>query len=337
MSRVDAILSLQTDLKDPVLPLSVIRAIQLVQESLAKSAEAPMAPGGWKRMDWRGPKPANQKFRGPGSGSSSGSGSGSGPVYASGGAGSGPSPPSTAPHVKYVSRFKKTGEADDAVLMLIQDKLNKFSPKNYKEILDFLCQILDSGKTHFLKDFMKFVFQKATREESFCPYYAQLLCELTEKYKVLLTELVARYQEFGSIFEDISEVETDSYAGLLASNSDKAYRQGYAQFLGELVKYNVLDKELFMTTLTSIIHNIGKMAFNEKGKSVLDEYVICLTRIMESVKAESTGLAKDLRAYTKGRFVEPLAPLALKNPALLGVSSRSRFMIMNIVDMMKGF
>lgn len=329
MSRVDAILSLQADLKDPVLPLSVIRAIQLVQESLAKSAEAPMAPGGWKRVDWRGPKPANQKFRGPG------------PVHASGGAGSGPgsgpSPSSMAPHVKYVSRFKKTGEADDAVLMLIQDKLNKFSPKNYKEILDFLCQILDSGKTHFLKDFMKFVFQKATREESFCPYYAQLLCELTEKYKVLLTELVNRYQEFGSIFEDISEVETDSYAGLLASNSDKAYRQGYAQFLGELVKYNVLDKELFMATLTSIIHNIGKMSLNEKGKPVLDEYVICLTRIMESVKAESTGLAKDLRAYTKAQFVEPLTPLTLKNPALLGVSSRSRFMIMNIVDTMKGF
>jgi hypothetical protein len=324
MSRVDAILSLQADLKDPVLPLSVIRAIQLVQESLAKSAE-PMVPGGWKRVDWRGPKPANQKFRGPGSG----------PGPASGGAGSGPSP--SAPHTKYVSRFKKGGEADDAVLMLIQDKLNKFSPKNYKEVLDFLCQILDSGKTHFLKDFMKFVCEKATREESFCPYYAQLLCELTGKYKVLLTELVARYHAFGAIFEDISELETDSYADLLASNSDKAYRQGYAQFLGELVKYNVLDKELFIATLTSIIHNIGKMAINEKGKPVLDEYVICLTRIMGSVKAESTGLAKDLRAYTKDRCVGALEPLALKNPVLVGISTRSRFTIMNIVDMIKGF
>jgi hypothetical protein len=320
MSRVDAILSLQADLKDPVLPLSVIRVIQLVQESLAKSAE-PVVPGGWKRVDWRGPKPAPQKFR-------------PGPPPA-GGAGSGPSP--SVPHTKYVSRFKKGGEADDAVLMLIQDKLNKFSPKNYKEVLDFLCQILDSGKTHFLKDFMKFVFEKATREESFCPYYAQLLCELTGKYKVLLTELVARYHAFGAIFEDISELETDSYAELLASNSDKAYRQGYAQFLGELVKYNVLDKELFIATLTSIIHNIGKMATNEKGKPVLDEYVICLTRIMGSVKAESTGLAKDLRAYTKDRFVAVLEPFALKNPALQGISTRSRFMIMNVVDMMKGF
>ena len=324
MSRVDAILSLQADLKDPVLPLSVIRVIQLVQESLAKSAE-PVAPGGWKRVDWRGPKPAPQKFRpGPAAG---GAGSGSG---------SGPSSPSV-PHTKYVSRFKKGGEADDAVLMLIQDKLNKFSPKNYKEVLDFLCQILDSGKTHFLKDFMKFVFEKATREESFCPYYAQLLCELTGKYKVLLTELVARYHAFGAIFEDISELETDSYTELLASNSDKAYRQGYAQFLGELVKYNVLDKELFIATLTSIIHNIGKMSVNEKGKPVLDEYVICLTRIMGSVKTESTGLAKDLRAYTKDRFVGVLEPFALKNPAFVGISTRSRFMIMNIVDMIKGF
>jgi len=321
MSRVDAILSLQADLKDPVLPLSVIRAIQLVQESLTKSAE-PMVPGGWKRVDWRGPKPAHQKFR-------------PGPPPPAGGAGSGPSP--SIPHTKYVSRFKKGGEADDAVLMLIQDKLNKFSPKNYKEVLDFLCQILDSGKTHFLKDFMKFVFEKATREESFCPYYAQLLCELTGKYKVLLTELVARYHAFGAIFEDISELETDSYADLLASNSDKAYRQGYAQFLGELVKYNVLDKELFIATLTSIIHNIGKMATNEKGKPVLDEYVICLTRIMGSVKTESTGLARDLRAYTKDRFVGILEPFALKNPALVGISTRSRFMIMNVVDMIKGF
>jgi hypothetical protein len=321
MSRVDAILSLQGELRDSVLPVNVIRAIQIVQESLTKSIE----PQAWKRVDWRGTKPAFQKPRGP--------------TPAMGGAGAGPSPSPSGPasHVKYVSRFKKTSEADDAVLMVIQDKLNKFSPKTYKEVLDFLCQILDSGKTHFLKDFMKVVFEKATREESFCPYYAQLICELTDKYKVLLTELVARYHAFGAIFEDISELETDTYAELLASNSDKAYRQGYAQFLGELVKYNVLDKDLFITTLTTILHNINKMSLNERGKAILDEYVICLTRILGTIKVESTGLAKDLRAYAKGTFISILEPLTLKNPTYLGIGARSRFMIMNIVDMLKTF
>jgi len=321
MSRVDTILALQGDLRDPVVSVSVLRAIQTVHDSISK---APPEGHGWKRVDWRSgggsAAPRNtfhNKFR----------------PSASGGAGG---PPST-PIPKYVSRFKKTEEVDDAVLMLIQDKLNKFSPRIYKEVFDFLCQILDSGKTHFLRDFMKFVFQKATREETFCPYYAQLLCELTGKYPVLLTEMIARHREFTAIFEDISELETDSYAELLASNTDKAYRQGYAQFLGELVKYNVLDTELFVSTLKSIIHNIERMATQEKGKPILEEYVICLMRIMQSVKDGKTDLAKALRSILKEHFTKALEPLTLKNPALLGISSRNRFILMNIVDILNAF
>jgi hypothetical protein len=331
MNRVDAILSLQSELRDPTISMNVLRAIQTVQEAILKTTETQ----GWKRVDWRGsggssssssnnssssntnPRSTFNKFRGPGGSSAPAAGS--------------------SPIPKYVSRFKKTGEADDAVLMLIQDKLNKFSPRNYKEIFEFLCQILDSGKTDFLKDFMKFVFQKATREQSFCPYYAQLLCELTGKYSVLLTEMTARYREFGAIFEDISELETDSYSELLSSNSDKAYRQGYAQFLGELVKYNVLDTELFVATIRSIIQNIQRMSANEKGKPVLEEYVICLTRIVSSVKEGSTELAKALRAKMKEQFIAELSPLTIKDPDLIGISARSRFTMMDVVDMIKTF
>jgi len=320
MSRVDSILSLQDQLRDSAVPMSILRSIQTVIDTLSKSTEAQQ---GWKRVDWRGGGGSNYGNRG-------GSFHKYRPGAPAGGAG-GPAPP------KYTSRFKKTDQVDDAVLLLIQDKLNKFSPKNYKEIFDFLCQILDSGKTHFLKDFMKFVFQKATREETFCPYYVQLLCELTGKYPVILTEMVTRYREFGTIFDDISELETDSYAELLASNTDKAYRQGYAQFLGELVKYNVLDTELFMVTLSSIIHNIERMSPNEKGKPVLEEYVICLMRIMESIKAGTTDLAKALRKGLKDRFGSALDPLSKKDPVLLGVTSRSRFILMNINDIIKAF
>ena len=160
MSHVDTILSLQADLRDPAVSVTVLRSIQTVVDCLSKGTD----PHGWKKVDWRGsggggfgvraPRNTFTKFQGPPP-ASGGAGSGGGAVH--------------LPPPKYVSRFKKTGEADDAVLMLIQDKLNKFSPRIYKEVFEFLCQILDSGKTHFLKDFMKFVFQKATREETFCP------------------------------------------------------------------------------------------------------------------------------------------------------------------------
>jgi len=324
MSRIDAILSLQSELREPSVSPSVSRSIQMVIDALSKAAETQS----WKRVDWRS--------GGGGSNSSSG-----GRTFHKfrGAVGAPTATPMlhTGPP-KYISRFKKADEADDAVLLLIQDKLNKFSPKNYTEIFNFLCQILDSGKTHFLKDFMSFVFKKATREETFCPYYAQLLCELTGKYAVLLSEMVAKYREFGAIFDDISELEAgSSYTELLASNTDKAYRRGYAQFLGELMKYNVLEADLFVSTLASIIGNIERMSPNEKGKPVLEEYVICLQQIIASVKEGKTPLASSLRLALKERFVGTLTPLSRKDAALLGITSRSRFTLMNIVDNINGF
>jgi len=314
--RIADILALKKEIRDPVVPLAIMKAIQTVHDCLAKSTDQQ----GWRKVvDWRSksrplvvppPRPARV-----------------------GGAGS---PPSAAP-MKYVSRFKPTG-GDDAVLMIIQDKLNRFSPRNYKETHEFLCQILDSGKTHFLKDFMKIVFQKATREESICPHYARLLCELTIKYSHLLVEMVERYKAFGSIFEDISEVEeADSYKTLLESNSDKAYRKGYAQFLGELIKYSVLDTSLFLATLQSIITNIHVMSTKEATKPTLDEYVSCLQRIMGSIQAERTKLALELRPVLKERFLGSLTALSTKNETFLGVSSRSRFAMMGLVDILKTF
>jgi MIF4G domain len=328
MSRIDAILSLQTELRESSVSAPVSRSIQTVLLALAKEVETQ----GWKRVDWRGGGGSNSSSSGRGTFNKF-RGSAAPPT------GGAVTPPTVhTPPPKYISRFKKTDEADDAVLLLIQDKLNKFSPKNYTEIFHFLCQILDSGKTHFLKDFMKFVFQKATREETFCPYYAQLLCELTGKYAILLTEMVQRYREFGAIFDDISELDAaSSYTELLASNTDKAYRKGYAQFLGELMKYNVLDADLFVSTLGSIIGNIERMSPNEKGKPILEEYVICLQRIIQSIKEGKTELANSLRKALKERFLSVLTPMSAKDPVLLGVTSRSRFTLMNIVDIIKAF
>ena len=318
---VAAVLALKTGLRDSVISATALKAIQTVQDCLSKGADAQ----GWrKQVDWRG----------------KGGGGAAPRSFGVRNGGAGAPPPSGAPYipVKYTSRFKAV-EGDDAVFMVIQDKLNKFSPRNYKETHAFLCQILDSGKTHFLKEFMKTVFQKATREESICPHYAHLLCELTSKYSVLLVEMVERYKAFGAIFDDISEVASDDYKTLLETNSDKAYRKGYAQFLGELIKYNVLDTSLFVTTLQSIISNIEVMSTNgaANSKATLDEYVACLQRIMEAIKTERTALALALRPALKERFYAPLAALSVKNPALVGVSSRSRFTIMGITDILKTF
>lgn len=310
-TTVASILALRREGDGSLLSDAQRRTIGLIHSTLSTRTDQ----DGWHRVNWRGgPRPSGQghtSHHGPARG------------------GSGGPPP------KYVSHFKQTETTKDAVLLIIIDKLNKFAPVNYSEIHDFLCQILDSGQTTFLEDFMKLVFQKATMEELFCPHYVRLLCELSSKYKTLLTEMVVRYKEYLHVFKDISEVTSDSYSSLVKKNSEKNYRRGYSQFLAELVKYNVLNTELFVETLESIIGAIPVVAKLETGKLTLEEYIDCLLRIMNAIRTERSSLALSLHKILKERFVSILEPLTVKNPANIGLTTKGRFGLVDIVDMIK--
>ena len=238
---------------------------------------------------------------------------------------------------KYVSRFKEADKAVDPVLLIIQDKLNRFSNKNYEDIYEFMCQILDSGKTDFLKSFMKLVFEKATTEEMFCPTYVKLLAALSSKYKVLATEMVVRYRDYVAIFQDVSEavVATDSKS-VIEATSIKKYRMGYSQFLAELIKYNILDTALFLETIETIVNNLPKVAAAEESTKLFEEYANCLMRILKGVQGQTTVLALALKGALKTKFAPTLSVLTEKNPALPSLSNRGRFTIQDLLDGIKG-
>jgi len=237
---------------------------------------------------------------------------------------------------KYTSRFKAADKAVDPVLLIIQDKLNRFSSKNYEDIYDFMCQILDSGKTDFLKSFMKLVFEKATTEEMFCPSYVKLLSDLSSKYKVLATEMVHRYRDYITIFQDVSEaiVASDSKS-VIEATSIKKYRLGYSQFLAELIKYNILDTVLFLETIETIVNNLPKVAASENSVKLFEEYANCLMRILKGVQGQATPLALALKAALKTRFAPTLSVLTEKNPRLPSLSNRGRFTIQDLLDGIK--
>ena len=237
---------------------------------------------------------------------------------------------------KYISRFKEADKAVDPVLLIIQDKLNRFSNKNYDDIYEFMCQILDSGKTDFLKSFMKLVFEKATTEEMFCPTYVRLLAALSSKYKVLSTEMVVRYRDYIAIFQDVSEavVASDSKS-VIEATSIKKYRMGYSQFLAELIKYNILDTALFLETIETIVSNLPKVAAAPDSTKLFEEYANCLMRILKGVQGQSTVLALALKDALKTRFTSTLSVLTKKNPALPSLSNRGLFTIQDLLDGIK--
>ncbi len=241
--------------------------------------------------------------------------------------------PAPAPSQKYVSRFKPAVEPVESTIVntIILNKLNKFSPANYEEVKEFLMEILGSGERDFLSDFMKLVFRKAASEETFCPLYAKLLNELTTSYPFLLNEMHQLYKKFLDIFQEVDETEETNMEELIQKNKEKKYRHGYAQFLAELFKLNIVETAPFIETMNTIVAQINSLSVQTDKSAVLEEYALCTTIIFKALqeKNSSTIAARAALVPLVKEQLSPLTKLSSERPSL---TNRIRFTILNAID-----
>jgi hypothetical protein len=248
------------------------------------------------------------------------------------------------PNQKYVSKFKKTsGKVEDTILnTILLGKLNKFSEPNYNEIKEFITHIIDSGQTDMMKCFMNIVFEKAASEEIFCPLYARLLSELSTQYPILLTEMSNLFSKYMKIFEEIVDNDSESYDELCKRNVEKKYRRGYSQFLAELIKYNSIDTETFIMTLTTIINQIEGNASNTDSIKLNEEFADCLMKIMKAIRTNVPDMDDEHRIYQirgilKKDVMDRIHPLTVRRPDYTGISNKARFTFLDIYESIQQF
>lgn len=253
---------------------------------------------------------------------------------------------SSGPTVKYQSQFKNSTQPVEEKILnhIILSKLNKFSSSTYGEIRDFLYQILGSGDANLsqlIRDFMQLVFKKAASEESYCALYAKLLSEISQRYKVILDEMHKLQENYIDIFDDIVEVPADSkdYEAFVAKNREKRYRQGYSQFLSELVALDILELKNTEQTFRKIFGLIALYALQDDKKSLVDEYFDCLLRMARVLKKKSgIEVANRVKAraslldISKGYYIE-LTENKENYPSL---TNKSFFILMDIYDTLSG-
>lgn len=246
----------------------------------------------------------------------------------------------THPQQKYVSKFKKADTSLDNTILntIINGKLNTFSPTNYTEIKGFLEQILDSGETDFLKDFMILVFKKAAAEEIYCPYYAKLLAELASSYSILNDEMLKLQDTFMKIFDEIEEVALqEDYVSFLERNKQKIYRLGYSQFLAELARHGVLNSTILLATLNKLLEQIDTFGHTPDANKLVEEYCDCLLRmikIFDKIPSGSTleSLKCDVTLQLTTRMQDILKDSSANYPS---VSKKAKFSLMDILDILR--
>lgn len=250
------------------------------------------------------------------------------------------SPP--PPVAKYTSKFKNSNQpVEDKILNnIILSKLNKFSPKTYTEIRDFLYQILGSGDVDDLqemtRDFMRLVFRKAAIEEMFCPLYAKLLCEISERYKVILEEMQTLQANYLSIFDDIQDSESKDYDTFVENQKSKQYRKGYSQFLAELTALEILNLDLLNSTFQRILANMTTNGKMEDKKALMEDYSDCLVRMAKVLKKRPGNFFGRARQVLLSNNLKSLEDLTANHASFPSMTVKARFILLDVIDILKG-
>jgi hypothetical protein len=247
-------------------------------------------------------------------------------------------PPPPVP--KYQSKFKNsTQPVEDKILNnIILSKLNKFSPKTYNEIRDFLYQILGSGEPdlqEMIRDFMLLVFKKAAIEETFCALYAKLLSEISGRYGVILTEMHALQKNYIAIFDDVHDPTTRDYDVFVEAQKEKRYRRGYSQFIAELIALDILNIDLLKSTFNLILTNMVAFGKQDDKKTLLEEYSDCLLRMAKVLKKKNTSFFVNARKLLYDESIVNLNEIIVNHANYQSVSVKTKFMMMDVLENLK--
>ena len=249
----------------------------------------------------------------------------------------GSSSPSVAatprPAGRYQSKFKSTGNIEEKILnTVIGNKLNAFTPLTYDDTRDFIYQIMDSGETEFVRDFIEKVFTKATLEDLYCGLFAKLIAEIAHRYPVMYEEMNKYHQEFMKIFENVQEDSEVEYSTLV---KQKQYRMGYGQFIAELAGQNALEKDQLLSMVRLVMERIWTFTEQEGKTKTVEEFIDCFTRLSTSLRDRCPSFFGSVKGELWGLVGERVQILVAKQGAARpSLSSKARFGLMDLRDIL---
>jgi hypothetical protein len=222
---------------------------------------------------------------------------------------------------------------EDRILGKVRGKINKIGESTYGATKAFMQQILDSGEVEFLNEFMKFVFQKAATEPSFCGLYARLLHELADEFSHLRTEMQKLFRDYTFIFtetEKTPDVGTADYTAFVESQERKKFRRGYSQFVAELAKQGEVNEEDFRSLVENIVTSIRNVYMVPENTLLCEEYVDCLSKMC--VAGASLLKRTEWMKVCLGRLREIAELPKASSP---GLTNKARFALMDLLDFAK--
>jgi hypothetical protein len=170
----------------------------------------------------------------------------------------------------------------------INSLLNKLSPKNYDNIIKQIF-VYFNGVTDCINDLLKpiidNIFLKAVSQPIYCPLYVRFIKLIDSKFninillknKCLDYKKILEVQDTQMTKENLSEQEL--YDKFCEENTNKIFKTGYSQFIGELYNNNMIDDTVIVENIMFFVNNF-KIVINNGDMDMIENIIICLFKLI---------------------------------------------------------
>jgi hypothetical protein len=200
--------------------------------------------------------------------------------------------PQNYPKTRQTTFLNKDNGIDDKIKKDINGNLNKITNSNSDTIFTEIIKIFSENIEIFdYEAFIDCLFDKAVKQPIYCPIYVKLFLKIEKTHNELdfdnqgkFSDLIlGKCNEFKDMINDLGDdavLNPDNYDDFCKKNSEKVFKQGFSQFVGELYRNQFVNRQFLNEYLIALVDNI--IINLDKEDTNIENSSICLIQLVNT-------------------------------------------------------
>ena len=222
-------------------------------------------------------------------------------------------------------------EGLDAIINNVRLNLNKLTDKNYSDFKIKIIELIPENNLEEVKQIGNIIFEIASANRFYSKMYADLYCELIEKFVEMKSTFIECFENFIDLFNNIEYVDANvDYDMFCKINKDNEKRRALSTFFLNLMTNGLLTKSQIINILVILLNQINTYISQDNKKNEVDEITENVAILYTKEIMESPELKEFTVKNTEvSDFIELIANSKTKSYKSLTNKTIFKFMDMN--------
>jgi hypothetical protein len=221
----------------------------------------------------------------------------------------------------------------------IRSYLNKLTDKNYKDICEKICDVIDkliedNISTEDISQYSSVIFDIASNNRFYSKTYADLYTNLCKRYSTMMSTFENNFTKFIDLFNIIEYVDPKvNYDRFCEINKNNEKRKALSSFYINLMTNGIISKKQIVEIIRNLLNQIYTFISIDDKKNEVDELTenIIILYNKDNFEMDKDADYEKINGNTINEIIEIIANSKVKDYKSL--TNKSLFKFMDLIDM----